>query len=508
MKTEAICNKGEKSMIRFIIIFVLIAFFLIGCINNEISQQHDFNQLIDQLDQVIPRLLDKYKTTGAAIALIQNGEVVWMKGYGFADKEKGIKVTPNTVFQAASISKPVTAWAIMKLVEDGKLNLDAPVENYLTRWHLPSSEFDVNGVTIRRLLSHTAGLSLGGYPGYHPGDKIPTLEESLSGKNSSNVEVRIIKEPGYEFDYSGGGYTLLSLLIEEVTGVLFEDYMHREILQPLGMINSSYLWADPLKELTASGYNRKREPLPNYLFSGKGSASLFTTASDLANYVAAALPGPNGEAGRKILSPETVALMCTTVAQTVGDISLFFDGMGLGYFINTYKDGTKLVAHTGSNRGWRNILALSPKTGDGIVILTNSNNGRNAYVKILEQWSISITGKTPKMCVFFNTTFHISRAIVIILILVLILFIVWNIRNNSLTHRTLFWRIQHKPLWKKVLRIMFNIILPVMFTSFWYLFLHPLLLDISPLTSGWVTLGIFSWGIIAVATGIFPKPKS
>ena len=494
----------------YICISVFIAFFYFtGCTNKEISKQYDSDQFIDRLDQMIPKLLDKYKTIGTAIALIHNREIVWLKGYGLEDKETGIKITGNTVFQAASISKPVTAWAIMKLVEEGKLDLDAPVENYLTRWHLPPSEFDAGAVTIRRLLSHTAGLSLGGFPGFHPDDPIPTLEESLSGKNSSKVEVRIMKEPGYEFDYSGGGYTLLSLLIEEVTGELFEDYIQREILQPLGMKNSSYLWTENLKQLTATGHDRKGVALPNYLYSGKGCANLYTTAKDLANFVAAALPGPNHEAvGRNLLAPETVALMCRSITATKGDINLFFDSVGLGYFIDTYEDGTKLIAHTGSNRGWRNIFAFFPETGDGLVFLSNSNNGRNVYVKILQQWSIWITGKTPKICIFFNTTFYISGAIAIILMLCLMLYIIRNIRTNIFTNRILFWKIQNKPLWRKVLRVLFHIILPVILTSFWYLFLHPLLSDISPLTSGWVTLGVFSWGIIAIATGIFSKLKS
>ena len=205
-------------------IFIMIL-FLLGCSNEQVSKQNDFDELTKQLNKKIPKLLNKYGVTGTAVALIHNGKVMWTEGYGFADKEKGIKVTPNTVFQAASISKAVTAWGIMKLVEEGRLDLDTPVENYLTRWHIPPSEYDENGVTARRLLSHTAGLSLHGFPGFDPEVSLPTLEESLSGKNSSGVEVRLIKEPGKEMDYSGGGYTLLSLIVEEVTGELFEEYM-------------------------------------------------------------------------------------------------------------------------------------------------------------------------------------------------------------------------------------------------------------------------------------------
>ena len=116
----------------------------------------------EEIDKKIPQLLEDFSISGAAVAIIENGEVVLMKGYGYADIEKGIKVTEQTGFNIGSISNIVAAWGVMKLVQEGKLNLDAPVEKYLTRWHLPESEFDSDEVTIRRLLSHTAGLSQSG----------------------------------------------------------------------------------------------------------------------------------------------------------------------------------------------------------------------------------------------------------------------------------------------------------------------------------------------------------
>ena len=164
-----------------------------------------------------------------------------------------------------------------------------------------------------------------------------------------------------------------------------------------------------------------------------------------------------------------------------------------------------MISHTGSNRGWRNVFAFFPETGDGVIILSNSENGRNVYIEIMNTWSKWITGHTTKMCGFFNTTYQISGLISFILITSLLLYLFWTIKKRSFVHRTLFWKIPDKPIWKMVLRILFHIILPVMFVYYWYQFLHPLLQDLSPLTSGWVILGFFSWVIIAVATGIFPK---
>ena len=173
MKTN---RRSRYSLLVIILIMLLVAIFL------SYSGQ---DRLAKKLDRIAPQLLEHYKVPGAAIALVRNGEVVWSKGYGLADKERGVPVTVNTVFQVASISKALTSWGVMRLVENGQLELDAPVEQYLTRWHLPPSSYDTSGVTIRRLLSHSAGLSLHGYPGWSPDLKLPSLEESLSGNNGS-----------------------------------------------------------------------------------------------------------------------------------------------------------------------------------------------------------------------------------------------------------------------------------------------------------------------------------
>jgi len=159
-----------------------------------------------EIDNKMNVWLEEFIVPGAAIALIDNGEVILQKGYGYADVEKKIKVSSKTGFNIGSISKTVAAWGVMRLVEKGKIDLDSPAEKYLTRWHLPKSAFDINKVTIRRLLSHTAGLSLHGYPGWSPEDKLPSLEESLAGKNNGPGDVRVIMEPGTKWKYSGGWF--------------------------------------------------------------------------------------------------------------------------------------------------------------------------------------------------------------------------------------------------------------------------------------------------------------
>jgi len=148
------------------------------------------DEYLAELDEKIPAWLEEFIVPGAAIALIDDGKVILQKGYGYADVKNGVKVNGKTGFNTGSISKTVAAWGVMKLVEQGKIDLDSPAENYLTRWHLPETEYDVNKVTVRRLLSHTAGLSLHGYPGWSPTDTLPTIEQSLSGKTNGVGDVK------------------------------------------------------------------------------------------------------------------------------------------------------------------------------------------------------------------------------------------------------------------------------------------------------------------------------
>ncbi len=485
------------------LIYSLIFLVLYPGYGNSVNQHIDIDDQLIQFESTLPGLLQKYKVPGAAVAFIQNDGIACTCGYGFADKQNGIIITNQTVFQAASISKPVTAWAVMKLVESGRLDLDTPVEKYLTRWFLPPSEFDHYGVTIRRILSHTAGLSLGGFPGFDPQTKIPALEAALAGENSSQAAVQIFKEPGSEFDYSGGGYMLLSLIVEEVTGEQFEDYIRREVLLPLGMVNSGYAWTEKLRQSTAIAYDKFGMPRPNYLFSSKGAASLYTTAGDLARFLAAHWPGPAGEPiGRGILKPESIALMTAPATPLVGDINLFFDKMGLGYFID---EQARLIAHSGSNRGWRNIFALHPETGDGIIVLTNSDNGRNLYVDLLGQWSRQIGIPTPKICRFYTRIFRISASLAAVLLAGLAAFVLAGIRSHSCRQRTFLFRNPSLPAARILFRILFRILLPLILLFIWSLLFQPLLADLSPLTAGWFIAGISGWTIMAMLTGLYPK---
>ena len=214
----------------------MLVIFLSICYPAKAYEDSDsINEFTNYLDRHITELMKSYEIPGVNIALIQEGGIIWSKAYGYADLEQGRKMTIDAICRVESISKSVTAWGLMKLVEQGKVKLDDPVQQYIKGWSFPETEFSEEDITIRQLLSHTAGMPLGSIGvHYAPESEKPSLEESLF------EEAQLIKEPGSSFLYSNVGFKLLELLIEEVTGREFAEYMEKEVLKPLGMDNSSF----------------------------------------------------------------------------------------------------------------------------------------------------------------------------------------------------------------------------------------------------------------------------
>lgn len=369
----------------FILLFTLFIPFT-GIAQND---SKDANQFKKELDKKIPQLLKDFSVPGTAIAIIDNGAIVLQKGYGLADVEKGIPVSGTTGFNIGSISKTVAAWGVMKLVEEGKIELDAPAEKYLTRWKLPKSEFDAKGVTVRRLLSHTAGLSLHGYPGWTPKDELPTVEESLNGKNNGPGRVEMIMQPGTKWKYSGGGYTILQLIVEEVTGERFEDYMQKAILNPLGMTNSSYTIDEKIKKNSAKEYSAFGDEIDFELFTAQAAAGLHTTIEDFVIFAMVSLFGnKEHEKYEHILKSETIKLMLEPAPASGGIY-------GLGYQLMPIP-GTSVVlgGHGGANSGWHALFMVNPETNDGFIMVTNGGAGYNIYRQIFCEWVFWKTGET------------------------------------------------------------------------------------------------------------------
>ncbi|MCC6937312.1 MAG: class A beta-lactamase-related serine hydrolase [Flavobacteriales bacterium] len=361
--------------------FVLSAILLLGfsgCAQPPASTSADY---VRALDTKVPAWLEEFVVPGAAIAIIDNGAIIVQKGYGFADAQKKIPVDGKTGFNIASISKTMTAWGVMKLVEQGKLDLDSPAEKYLTRWHLPPSEFNAKGVTIRRLLSHTAGLSLHGYPGFAPSDTLPTIEESLSGRTNGGGDVRLISEPGTEWRYSGGGYTLLQLIIEEVSGQRFADYMRTEVLEPLGMTHSSFVFDEKTRSTSSLEHNAFGEVIPFERFTAQAAAGLHTTIEDLARFALASIRVPEpGKEASPLLQASSLELMTTPAPTANGNY-------GLGYNVETIMNTTTfMVGHGGSNAGWKANFRVDRKSGNGFVVITNGASGDEVIDQAYCDW--------------------------------------------------------------------------------------------------------------------------
>lgn len=328
--------------------------------------------------QALAKRMAQAHVPGVSIAYFDHGRVVWAKGYGLADVASGRPVTPETLFQAGSISKPLTATAALRLVEAGRLDLDQDVNARLQAWKVPENAFTAQEkVTLRRLLSHGAGLTVHGYNGYRRDEPVPTTVQVLNGQapaNSAPVVVTAI--PGSAWAYSGGGYVATQLLLSETTGRSFPEVMRGEVLKPAGMAQSTYEQPLPerLRVRAATGYRRNGEPVAGnwYVYPEMAAAGLWTTPSDLARW---AIEIQKDDAGRsrRLLSPAMARQM---LSHQIGP-------WGLGVQL-TDQNGTRRFGHGGDDQGFNNDLeAFTTGSGQGVVIMTNGDAGSDLIPEIL-----------------------------------------------------------------------------------------------------------------------------
>jgi CubicO group peptidase (beta-lactamase class C family) len=346
--------------------------------------------LIAKIESTLPGSLEKYSVPGAAIALIRGGTVVWTKGFGFADLSARTPVTAEIEFNVGSLSKTPTAWAIMQMVDEGRIKLDAPVDSYLRRWHLPQSSFDNSQVTIARLLSHTSGISEHDYHGWDAKSALPPIEDSLAGKTGTGV-VHVVSTPGAAEHYSGANYEILALAIEEVSGRPFSEYMESQMFRPLHMLHTIYGLPRDFDKSMAKPYDALEKPLPVLRYNELAAAGLTTNIHDLAIFAAAGLKSTTGaQPGRGLLKPETTGEMQSAKPNTKwADEDPFGPSpqYGYGYTVRPQQFAGKTgVGHGGSNNGWESLVQIIPSTGDGIVIMTNSSNGSAVVASVLCDW--------------------------------------------------------------------------------------------------------------------------
>jgi CubicO group peptidase (beta-lactamase class C family) len=355
-----------------------------------------------------------------ALVLIEDGAIV---AEHFSSSAEPVDRT--TAFATASMSKWITAWGVMKLVEAGKLDLDRPVDDYLTRWRLPNTQFDRRKVTARRLLSHTAGFTDGlGFGDYRPDESVPTLEQSLAGPRASTAEPAVIEvgiDPGSTWRYSGGGYLLLELLVEEVSGESFAAFIGRTILQPLGMSRSGYYYLPDI-ENAAKSYDQAGRPAVSYRYASKAATGFNTTASDMTRFVLAQLP----VSGDKPLSQATIEAMRKPHGKSQG-----IDIWGLGTMLYApTESGDFVFGHDGANEPAINTaVRVNPDTNDGIVVLVTGS--QTLASTLASHWVFWQTGLPD----FLSIPGEIERVVPVllggvILILLAAALIIWRQRRS------------------------------------------------------------------------------
>lgn len=318
-----------------------------------------------------------YKVPGVSLAVVNSGKIEWARGYGVVEAGGARAVTPETLFQAASISKPVAAIAALRLIEQGRLALDEDVNGRLVSWKVPENAFTKEKkVTLRRILSHSAGLTVHGFRGYAVGEEVPTLREVLEGRKPANsLPIQVDVVPGSLWRYSGGGYCVLQQMIEDVVRKPFAETMEMTVLARLGMKQSTYRQPLPphLAGRAATGHRKDGQPIPGkwYTYPEMAAAGLWTTSSDLACF---AIELEQSYAGRsnRVLSKKMARQMLSPQMGRSG-LGLEVDGEG----------ASVRFSHGGANQGFRCFLVAYRDSGRGAVVMTNGDGGGELGMEII-----------------------------------------------------------------------------------------------------------------------------
>lgn len=332
----------------------------------------------DAIDDIVRGEMQKRHVPGLSLAIIQDGMIVKAQGYGVAEQGGDTPVTPGTLFQAGSISKPVAALGALGLVEQGRLGLDEDVNARLATWKVPENEFTrEKKVTLRGLLSHSAGLTVHGFPGYEVGGAVATLTQVLDGQKPANTPpIRVDILPGSRWRYSGGGYTVMQQMVIDVTGTPYPRFMQEAVLGPLGMAESTYeqpLPADRARR-TATGHDPARNPVRGrwHIYPEMAAAGLWTTPSDLARF---AIGLQEALAGRrdKVLSASMARQMVTEQK----------GGFGLGVALQGTGAALRF-SHGGRDEGFDAYLVAYAEGGRGAAIMINANDNSRMVGRIVD----------------------------------------------------------------------------------------------------------------------------
>ena len=336
-------------------------------------------QNVQQSLRFVPDRMAHYHVPGLSLACIHDGTVQWTEAFGVA-RADGAPVTPETLFQGSSVGIPITALAVLRLVEQGKLNLDVDASQYLKSWKLPTNRFtEKKKVTLRELLSHTAGATVHGFPGYAAGEKVPTLVQVLNGESpAKSAPVTIDSVPGTKFRYAGANYTIVQQILIDVTGEPFPDLMQELVLRPTHMAHSTFQQPIPekLRSLIAMPYDKDGNAMEGgpRTYPQMAVAGLWTTPSDLALFALAIQEALAGKPGA-IVSSSTAHEMLQPV---LGFYALGFSIGGSG--------PNRYFSHPGANPGYLSFFFAYEK-GDGVVLMSNAQHSKALMLELIHALS-------------------------------------------------------------------------------------------------------------------------
>jgi CubicO group peptidase (beta-lactamase class C family) len=348
---------------------------------------------LDSLDAYVAEQMARRRIPGVSLAIIQDGRIVAARAYGVVDETTRTPVTPATLFQAGSISKPVATLGALHLVEAERLSLDGDVNAQLTSWKVPDNRFTATEkVTLRRLLSHSAGLTVHGFPGYDVAEPVPSVVQVLDGAPPTNTApIRVDTTPGAIWRYSGGGFTVMQQLMIDVTGTPFPRLLQETVLGPIGMTSSSFEQPLPPARaaLTAAGYYADRTPVRGrwHVYPEMAAAGLWTTPTDLARFAIEVQETLAGR-GHGVISP-AMARQFVTVQK---------GSYGLGIGVRGGGD-TLSFGHGGRDEGFDAQMVAFAETGQGAVIMINANDNSRFMGRLLDfigrAYGWPVVGPTP-----------------------------------------------------------------------------------------------------------------
>ncbi len=325
----------------------------------------------DRLDEVVVDLIGEHGVPGVSLAVIDDFAVAYVRSYG--DAEPGRPVTPDTLFQAASLSKPVAGLVAAAIAEQGRIDLEADVTTMLTSWTLPPSGYDET-ITLRMLFAHRAGINVPGFPGYTLSEDLPELDRLLLGVRDKNEPMRVVAQPGTERNYSGGGFLIAQLAIEDHTGLLFEDIAETEVFDVLGMERSTFrLFYPEDREVLAVGYRVDGTEVAGggwHQYPETAAGSMWTTADEYAVLVADVMRSYVDDSG-------------TVLDQATAELLLDPD-IAVGFGVSR-EEGGIAITHDGANEGYRSEFVAVPHLGQGVVLLTNSDSGLDLTSAVIDE---------------------------------------------------------------------------------------------------------------------------